>query len=152
MNVFGGRVKVDEKGGSIYGLADTTEGTDTESGASGYSQDNLRDSSHLASMIEKNLLEKYESFARTVAENPDRYQLKLSVRPLEWSLQSLFIVPLLSRKAVEEKPHLKGGYQAIEREFASSKSYSRIKEMTYDLAEKVCAIFRQTRSATLAPC
>ena len=31
MNVFGGRVQVDKKGGSIYGLADTTEGTDTES-------------------------------------------------------------------------------------------------------------------------
>jgi len=132
MNVFGGRVQVDEKGVAIYGLAATTDTTDAESETDSESKDD-----YLASMFEKNILEKYESFARTVKENPERYQLKLSVRPLEWSVESLFIVPLLSRKAVEEKPHLKGGYQAIEREFASSKSYSKIKEMTYELADKV---------------
>ena len=148
MNVFGGRVQVDDKGGAIYGLADSTGSESRDD----YSQDDLRSSPHLASMIEKNLLQQYESFARRVKDDPQRYQLKLSVRPFEWSVESLFIVPLLSRKAVEENPELEGGYQAIEREFASSKSYSRIKEMTYDLAEKVCSLFSQSRSVTLAPC
>merc|ERR1712087_1103957 len=45
--------------------------------------------------------------------------------------------PLITRDIVEKKPHLKGSYQKIEREFAERKSYSAVKKMTYDLAGEI---------------
>jgi hypothetical protein len=45
--------------------------------------------------------------------------------------------PLLSRDIVENKPHLRGAYQRIEKAFANKASFDEIKKMTYDLANEI---------------
>jgi len=91
----------------------------------------LENNSYLKSMFDKKLLAKYQSI------NPDNLQLKLSVQPIESTLQSIFAVPLVTRAIVEKKPHLKGSYQRIETAFAERKSYDEVKKMTYDLAAEI---------------
>ena len=44
---------------------------------------------------------------------------------------------MLSREIVRKKPHLRGGYQRIEKSFAEKASIADIKKMTYDLAREV---------------
>jgi hypothetical protein len=44
---------------------------------------------------------------------------------------------LLSREIVENKPHLRGAYQRIEKAFVEKASFEEVKRMTYDLANEV---------------
>ncbi|EED90836.1 predicted protein [Thalassiosira pseudonana CCMP1335] len=86
---------------------------------------------YLNVMFDKKLLQQYKHI------NPQNTQLKLTIRPLEATLCSIFAVPMLYREIVEEKPHLKGGYQRIEKAFKESKSYEKVKELTYELADEI---------------
>lgn len=117
---------------------------------------------YLNRMLDKNLLTKYQS----VNANANKLRLKLSIRPIEATLEHIFTVsvstesfyllsyvyctischlqlprshrPLLSRDIVERKPYLKGGFQKIENAFShQSASYSEVKRMTIDLANEI---------------
>mmetsp|Transcript_9173 Transcript_9173/g.16584 ORF Transcript_9173/g.16584 Transcript_9173/m.16584 type:complete len:449 (-) Transcript_9173:560-1906(-) len=78
----------------------------------------LEGNSYLNSMLDKKLVERYSLL------DPDKCSLKLTIRPMDAKLHSIFAVPLITRDIVEKKPHLKGSYQKIEKAFADSKSYN----------------------------
>ena len=82
-------------------------------------------------MMDKNLLARYQLV------DSNSIHLKLSIRPTSAKLQHIFAIPLLTREIVEQKPHLEGGYLRIEKEFEETKSYDRVREMTYALANEV---------------
>ena len=86
---------------------------------------------YLTSMIDKNLLERYQLVDK------DSIHLKLNVKIGSVQIMNIFAIPLLTREIVEQKPHLKGGYLRIEKEFEETKSYDRVKEMTFALAEDI---------------
>ncbi|KAL7527797.1 hypothetical protein ACHAXR_006264 [Thalassiosira sp. AJA248-18] len=111
------------------------------------------DASYLNKMMDENLIAKYQSV------DPKNLHLKLSIRTIEAKLQHIFAVPLLSREIVKNKPHLKGGYQNIEKAFAEKKSYNEVKTMYVDIAHDmlplVCVfpVFHLSRFlASLANC
>ena len=56
-------------------------------------------------MMDKKLLKQYQYII-----NPEEYQIKLSLRPIEAELQHIFAVPVpgLTRDIVEQKQYLKG--------------------------------------------
>mmetsp|Transcript_12603 Transcript_12603/g.27340 ORF Transcript_12603/g.27340 Transcript_12603/m.27340 type:complete len:410 (+) Transcript_12603:228-1457(+) len=91
----------------------------------------MENNTYLKRMLDKDLIAKYQSI------NPNNLQLKLSIRPIEATIETIFAVPLLSREIVEKKPHLKGAYQRIEKVFSEKASFSDVKEMTFDLAREV---------------
>lgn len=53
--------------------------------------------------------------------------------------------PLLSREIVRKNPQLKGRYQEIEKAFVDE-GYSKVKQMTYDLADEIGSSDRFTRT------
>jgi len=130
-SVFGGKVKVinDEDGITIDSSVkcEDGDGDDDEE----VSTKSLVGNSYLNSMFDKKLVERYSML------DSNRCRLKLTIRPMDAKLHSIFAVPLITRDIVEKKPHLKGSYQKIEKEFADSKSYNTVKKMTYDLAEEI---------------
>lgn len=91
----------------------------------------LTENEYLNSMVDKNLLARYQLVDKK------SIHLKLSVKPTSAKLQHIFAIPLLTREIVEQKPQLKGGYLRIEKEFEETKSYDRVREMTYALADEV---------------
>ncbi|KAL3790039.1 hypothetical protein HJC23_011395 [Cyclotella cryptica] len=91
----------------------------------------LTQNEYLNSMMDKTLLARYQLVDKNAIH------LKLSIRPTSANLQHMFAIPLLTREIVERKPHLKGGYLRIEKEFEETKSYDRVREMTYALADEV---------------
>lgn len=91
----------------------------------------LIENEYLNSMIDKSLLARYQLVDK------DSIHVKLSVKPTSAKLQHIFAIPILTREIVEQKPHLKGGYLRIEKEFEETKSYDRVRELTYALADDV---------------
>ncbi|KAL3789327.1 hypothetical protein ACHAWO_000357 [Cyclotella atomus] len=91
----------------------------------------LIDNEYLNSMLDKNLLARYQLVDR------ESIHVKLSIKPISAMVQHIFAIPLLTREIVEQKPHLKGGYLRIEKEFEDTKSYDKVREMTLALADEV---------------
>lgn len=91
----------------------------------------LVENDYLNSMMDKNLLARYQLV------DTKSIHLKLSVTPTSAKLQHLFAIPLLTREIVDQKPELRGAYLRIEKEFEETKSYDRVREMTYALADDV---------------
>ena len=91
----------------------------------------LLENEYLNNMLDKNLLARYQLVDK------DSIHVRLSVEPTSAKLQNIFAIPLLTRKIVEQKPHLKGGYLRIEKAFEETKSYDKVREMTFALAEDV---------------
>jgi len=90
----------------------------------------IEDNAYLNQMLDKKLIEKYNI-------NTDNMNVKLSIKPIEANLETIFAIPLLSREIVERLPHLEGAYQQIERTFEETKSYQEVKKMTFDLANEI---------------
>ena len=90
----------------------------------------VEDNAYLNQMLDKKLIEKFNI-------NTDNMHVKLSIKPIEGTLETIFAVPLLSREIVERLPHLEGAYQQIERTFEETKSYHEVKKMTFDLANEI---------------
>ena len=44
---------------------------------------------------------------------------------------------MLTREIVNQKPHLKGAYQRLEKVYKETQSYAEVKQKTYELAEEV---------------
>lgn len=91
----------------------------------------LVENEYLTSMVDKNLLARYQLV------DTESIHLKLSITPTSAKLQHLFAIPMLTREIVEQKPELTGAYLRIEKEFEETKSYDRVREMTYALADDV---------------
>ena len=98
----------------------------------------------LKSMMDKQLLQKYESLADGNNNTNHNLQLKLVIRPMEATLQHIFAVPMLTRDIVEKHPHLKGGYQRIEACFQESGSYQQVRDMTMEIANSIGPSFQRT--------
>lgn len=121
------------------GSKDTTKNTTNDNSDQAEPENNtesetaapLIENEYLNSMMDKSLLSRYQLVDK------DSIHVKLSVQPTSAKLQHIFAIPMLTREIVEQKPHLKGGYLRIEKEFEETKSYDRVKEMTYALAEDV---------------
>ena len=75
---------------------------------------------YLSQMIDQTLLQKYQQL------DLQHLQLKLTMRPIPdddvsssnapaVQLQNIFAVPMLTREIVNQKPHLKGAYQRLEK-------------------------------------
>lgn len=111
----------------------TSTNATTESSALCEDKKNMQliENEYLNSMLDKNLLARYQLVDR------ESIHVKLSIKPISASVQHIFAIPLLTREIVEQKPHLKGGYLRIEKEFEETKSYDRVREMTYALANDV---------------
>jgi hypothetical protein len=78
----------------------------SSSSSSGIDSINTLDNNeYLNSMMDKKLLKQYQYII-----NPEEYQIKLSLRPIEAELQHIFAVPVpgLTRDIVEQKQYLKG--------------------------------------------
>ncbi len=94
---------------------------------------------YLSQMIDQTLLQKYQQL------DLQHLQLKLTMRPIPdddsnapaVQLQNIFAVPMLTREIVNQKPHLKGAYQRLEKVYKETKSYAEVKQKTYELAEEV---------------
>ena len=112
-SVFRGAVVVKNDGGISVDTSITAEAPDS----------GLMDNEYLRQMMDKALVERYQSV------DPEKIHLKLSMRPVDAKLQSMFVVPMLSRDIVEKKPELKGGYLRIEQAFAETKSAEEVKRM-----------------------
>jgi len=92
----------------------------------------------LTKMMDKALLQKFESL------DLEHMQLKLSIRPMESTLQHIFAIPLITRDIVEQKPHLRGGYQRIEQRFQETKSYEEVRNMTMKITEDIGMSYKRT--------
>ena len=72
---------------------------------------------YLSQMIDQTLLQKYQQL------DLQHLQLKLTIKPIPdddsnapaVQLQNIFAVPMLTREIVNQKPHLKGAYQRLEK-------------------------------------
>ena len=91
---------------------------------------------YLTNMMDKLLVQQYEHLYNIPSQD-NNLSIKLVIRPIEAKLQNIFAVPMLTREIVEAKPHLRGGYQRLEAVFKETKSYSEVKQKTYELAEEV---------------
>ncbi len=92
----------------------------------------------ITNMMDKALLEKFKSL------DLEHMQLKLSIRPVESTLQHLFAIPLITRDIVERKPHLRGGYQRIEQRFQETKSYEEVRNMTMQITDDIGLSYKRT--------
>jgi len=111
---------------------DTSMKSDTHSddGDDKVNANSIEDNAYLNQMLDKKLIDKFNI-------NTDNMHVKLSIKPIEGTLETIFAVPLLSREIVERLPHLEGAYQQIERTFEETKSYQEVKKMTFDLANEI---------------
>lgn len=118
-------------------LDDNDETTKTSSQSA-----SIESNDYLNQMIDQTLLQKYQQL------DLQHLQLKLTMRPIPddddsssnapaVQLQNIFAVPMLTREIVNQKPHLKGAYQRLEKVYKETKSYAEVKQKTYELAEEV---------------
>ncbi|KAL7459125.1 hypothetical protein ACHAWC_010840 [Mediolabrus comicus] len=110
--------------------ADTADANDETTKTSSQSA-SIESNDYLNQMIDQTLLQKYQQL------DLQHLQLKLTIKPIPVQLQNIFAVPMLTREIVNQKPHLKGAYQRLEKVYKETKSYAEVKQKTYELAEEV---------------
>ena len=103
--------KMSRRKNAAADLDDNDETTTTSQSAS------IENNDYLNQMIDQTLLQKYQQL------DLQHLQLKLTIKPIPdddsnapaVQLQNIFAVPMLTREIVNQKPHLKGAYQRLEK-------------------------------------
>ena len=83
-------------------------------------------------MIDDDLLKVYNDNYKLL----DCSAFKLDMKVIDYKLESAFVVPMFTRQDVKKNPKLKGAYQAIEQEFATSANVQLVREMGEQLAKE----------------
>lgn len=123
---------------------DTTSEDDPTAENSNDSNMSLEDNAYLNSMMDQLLLQQYQHLLDYNNNKHHHHHhhhhpisIHLSLKPINAQLKNIFAVPMLTREIVASKPHLKGGYQRLEKVFKETQSYNEVKQKTYELAEQV---------------
>lgn len=84
-----------------------------------------RDSSKslMKSLLEDMLWKKYQSLDSTAID------MTLKITPINARIEHAFVVPVLTRESVKEKPSLKGSYRKMEIEFQKNKDIDQARDM-----------------------
>lgn len=85
--------------------------------------------SYVSSMLEENLQNLYKNI------DPVSIELILKMKPIDCRFENAFVVPMLTRDMVREKPSMKGLYQKIEQEYGKSKDLAKVRQMAEQLAK-----------------
>eukprot|EP00985_Skeletonema_marinoi_P024384 scaffold16932_cov145-Skeletonema_marinoi.AAC.3 len=125
-----------------YNNRDTSsDNTTEESFAKNDNTSIVENNNYLNLMMDQLLLQQYQHLHNNhhlpQNNNHQKMSIHLSIKPIKAQLQNIFAVPMLTRDIVASKPHLKGGYQRLERVFKETQSYNEVKQKTYELAEEV---------------
>jgi len=119
----------------------SSDNTTEESFAKNDNTSIVENNNYLNLMMDQLLLQQYQHLHNNhhlpQNNNHQKMSIHLSIKPIKAQLQNIFAVPMLTRDIVASKPHLKGGYQRLERVFKETQSYNEVKQKTYELAEEV---------------
>jgi len=101
---------------------------------------------YISAMIEETLLKLYTSGSRNDEKTSLEHdhekentvtEVFLSVKPIDSRLESIFLIPSLTRDDVKENESLRGAYREIESTFQESGDFQMVSDMANDLIKKV---------------
>jgi len=99
------------------------------------------DDQYIRSMVEENLLKLYisdETGNDVDQENKNSItEVFLSIKPISSKLESIFLIPSLTRDDVKGNERLRGAYREIEGTFQETGNMNLVTEMANDLIERV---------------
>ena len=80
-------------------------------------------------LLEETLWAKYQSL------DPTTICLKLKIVPVDARIEHAFVVPVLTRASVKEKPSIKGSYRNMEAEFQKNKDISQARQLANEIID-----------------
>eukprot|EP00979_Chaetoceros_neogracilis_P013403 scaffold3818_cov260-Chaetoceros_neogracile.AAC.4 len=114
---------------------------DDELNAAGTMDDSEDDDQYIRAMVEENLLKLY---MRDETGNDADQEKKnsitevfLSIKPINSRLESIFLIPSMTRDDVKENESLRGAYREIEGTFQETGNMKLVTDMANDLIERV---------------
>mmetsp|Transcript_32259 Transcript_32259/g.74103 ORF Transcript_32259/g.74103 Transcript_32259/m.74103 type:complete len:210 (-) Transcript_32259:177-806(-) len=107
---------------------------DTKERPAEWTEEQEKDASaYVQDTLEESLRQAYESLEEDVIMP---LHVQFHIEPISWQLEHIFVVPVLTRKAVQKDPSLQGTYRKMEETFQANGDFGEIRSMAERLVEQ----------------